>query len=78
MLSLLKKTTQINLDINTKYTLIIKGAVFSVTVSKSEDHLFVRMRMILDVRARFMQPGNGVIIQSDQSSYSVRWGNMGR
>ena len=27
--------------------------------------------------ARFMQPGNYVIIQSDQSSYLMRWGKQG-
>ena len=31
--------------------------------------MIVRMSMILDVRARFMQPDNCVIIQSGQSSF---------
>ena len=38
---------------------------------------FVRMSMILDVLARFMQPGDCVIIQLDRSSYPMRWRKQG-
>ena len=51
--------------------------LFSYDSNGSSVQSFVHMSMILDVRARFMQPGNCVIIQSDQSRYSVRWGITG-
>ena len=45
---------------------------------ESRTRLFFRMSMIvLNVRARFMQPGDCVIIQVDQSSYPMRWREQG-